>query len=120
MDALPPKGTEHRPLSGVSVQTYLAIGYHVEVSTLSRWGDRCIPYPSDYKPAFASATILYPLRLRTASRAPLSAGLARRHIGLTLFRAESTDCEGCAVSPVIVLSAYPHQARGYPITCHFG
>jgi len=91
MDALPPKGTARRPLRGVSVQTYLAIGYHVEVSTLSRRGDRCIPYPTDYGPAFAFSTILYPLRLPTTLRPSLSAGLARRHMGLTLFRAKSTD-----------------------------
>src|SRR5215813_14261083 len=102
MDALPPKGTAHRPLSGLSVQTYLAIGYHVEVSTLSRQGDPCIPYPARYRPAFAFSTILYPLWFRTASRPSLSARLARRHIGLTLFRAESTDCEGSALPPVIV------------------
>ena len=102
MDALPPKGTAHRPLSGLSVQTYLAIGYHVEVSTLSRRGDLCIPYPTSYRPAFAFSTILYPLRLRMASRSPLSAELARHHMGLTLFRAKSTDQKGPAFSPVIV------------------
>jgi hypothetical protein len=102
MDALPPKGTAHRPLSGLSVQTYLAIGYHVEVSALSRRGDLCIPYPTRYRPAFAFSTILYPLWLRTALRPSWSAKQARHHMGLTLFRAESTDCEGSAFSPVIV------------------
>ena len=102
MDALPPKGTAHRPLSGLSVQTYLAIGYHVEVSTLSRRGDRCIPCPTRYRPAFAFSTILYPLQLRTTLRSSLSAGQARRCIGLTLFRAKSTNQKGPAFSPVIV------------------
>ena len=97
-----PKGTAHRPLSGFSVQTYLAIGYHVEVSTLSRQGDLCIPYPTDYGPAFAFSTILYPLQLRTTLRSSLSAVQARRHIGLTLFRAKSTNQKGPAFSPVIV------------------
>jgi len=74
----------------------------VEVSTLSRQGDLCIPYPTDYRPAFAFSTILYPLQLRTTLRSSLSAGQARRHIGLTLFRAKSTNQKGPAFSPVIV------------------
>ena len=41
-------------------------------------------------------------RLRTALRPSLSASRAKRHIGLTRFRAASTDCEGSASSPVIV------------------
>ena len=73
----------------------------MEVSTLSRQGDLYIPYTIDYRSAFAFSTILCPLWHRTPSQASLSAALARRHIGFTLFRAESTDCEGPASSPVM-------------------
>jgi hypothetical protein len=53
-----PEGTTRRS-SRVSVQTYLAIGYHMEVSPLSRRGNRCIPYPAHYRPAFAFSMIIY-------------------------------------------------------------
>jgi hypothetical protein len=97
-----PEGTAHRPYRGRSAQTYLAIGYHVEVCPLSRRGDLFIPYPVHYRPAFACSTILCPLWHRTTLRSSLSAVPARRHIGFALFRTKSASREGSAFSPVIV------------------
>ena len=84
----------------------------MEVRPLSRQGNRCSPYPTHYRSAFASSMILCPTQHRMALRPALSAIVARRYIGFTLFRKESTDWEGSAYSPVIVLSAYPHQPGG--------
>jgi hypothetical protein len=58
----------------------------VEVCTLSRRGDRFIPYPRHYSAAFAFSTILYPLWHRITLRFSLSAVPAGRRIGLTTFR----------------------------------
>jgi len=86
---------------GRLVQAYLPIGHHVEVSTLSGRGNRCIPYPDHYSPAFAFSTILYPLRHRPALRPGLSRVATRRHVGLTLFRTRSRSQEGSAFLPVV-------------------
>jgi len=120
MDAQLPEGNNASAPLGRSAQTYLAIGYHTEFSTLSGRGDRCSPYPRRYSAAFACSVILYPLKLRATSRPSLSALPARRPIGLTLFRAASTNQEGSAFPPAIVTSAHSHQARECPIACHFG
>ncbi len=101
-------------------QTYLAIGHHVEVSTLSGRGDRCIPYPGHYSPAFACSTFLYPQRLRLILQPDLSHVAVRLRYGLALFRAVSTSQEDPAFLPVIVASACPHQAGRHPITYRFG
>jgi len=63
------------------VQTYLAIGYHMEVSPLSRWGDRCIPYPTHYRPAFAFSMILYPHGQQSISQ-PILSDEPDAHTGL--------------------------------------
>jgi hypothetical protein len=57
---------------GRSEQTCLATGHHAEVSILSGRGDRCIPYPDHYSPAFASSAILYPQQLRVILQPHLS------------------------------------------------
>jgi len=98
------------------LQTYLAIGHHVDVSTLSGRGDRCIPYPCHYSPAFAFSTLLLPHRFRQASRHDLSCLAAQLRYGVSLFHARSTNREGSAFLPVIVLSACAHQAGTQPIT----
>jgi hypothetical protein len=97
-------------------QTCLATGHHAEVSTLAGRGDRCIPYPDHYSPAFACSAILYPQRMRVILQ-PNSSCLATRHrYGLTLFRARSKSQEDFAFLPVTVLSACSHQAGEHPIT----
>jgi len=57
----------------------------MEVCTLSRQGNRFIPYPPHYRTAFAFSIILYPLRQQITLRSPLSAILAGRRVGLTTF-----------------------------------
>ena len=84
---------------GDSAQTYLAIGYHVEVCTLSRRGNLFILYPHHYSTAFAFSTILYPLWFQITLRFSLSTVLARHHIGLTTFRINNKSWEGSAFSP---------------------
>ena len=97
-------------------QTCLATGHHTEVSTLSGRGDRCIPYPDRYSPAFAFSAILYPQQLRVILQPHWLHRLVQLRYGLTLFRAMSTDREDPTFLPVIVLSACPHQAGRQPIT----
>ena len=97
-------------------QTCLATGHHAEVSTLSGRGNRCIPYPDHYSPAFAFSAILYPQPMHPILQPGLSRLSARPGYGLTLFRAKSTSQEDSAFLPVIVLSACPHQAGEHPIT----
>lgn len=58
----------------------------MEVCTLSRRGDRFIPYPDHYSPAFAFSIILCPLQHQKALRPSLSAKLARRCVGFSTFR----------------------------------
>ena len=116
-DGLLPK--ESSP-SGQLEQTCLATGHHTEVSALSSRGDRCIPYPSHYSPAFAFSAILYPQQFRQILQPGLSRLAARLCFGLTLFRATSTSQEDPTFLPVIVLSACPHQAGRHPITYRFG
>jgi hypothetical protein len=106
--------------SGWLEQTCLATGHHAEVSALSSRGDRCIPYPDHYSPAFAFSAILYPQPMHPILQPGLSRPAARRGYGLTLFRAVSTDREDPTFLPVIVLSACPHQAGRHPITYRFG
>ena len=113
-----PKGQTYP--SGGRTQACLATDHHAEVSTLSGWGDRCIPYPDHYSPAFAFSAILYPQQIRSSLHRCLSCLAARHHYGLTLFRAMSTGQEGLAFLPVTVLSACPHQAGGQPVTYRFG
>jgi len=74
----------------------------MEVSTLSRQGNRFIPYLHHYSTAFAFSTILYPLQYRMALRPSLSVKLTGHHIGLTTFRTSNKSWEGSAFSPVIV------------------
>jgi hypothetical protein len=50
---------------GCDYQTYLATDHLIEVSTLSRWSNRFIPYPTHYRTAFAFSIILYPLQTDT-------------------------------------------------------
>jgi len=57
----------------------------MEVCTLSRRGDRFIPYPHHYSEAFASSIILYPLQHQIILRFSLSARLAGRCVGFTTF-----------------------------------
>ena len=102
--------------SGWLEQTCLATGHHAEVSALSGRGNRCIPYPNHYSPAFAFSAILYPQHTRLILQPDLSRFAARRRYGLTLFRATSTSQEDPTFLPVIVLSACPHQAGRHPIT----
>jgi hypothetical protein len=102
--------------SGWLEQTCLATGHHAEVSALSGRGDRCIPYPGHYSPAFAFSAILYPQHTHLILQPDWSRLAARRCYGLTLFRATSTSQEDPTFLPVIVLSACPHQAGGQPIT----
>jgi len=101
-------------------QTCLATGHHAEVSTLSSRGDRCIPYPGHYSPAFAFSAILYPQQIRLILQPDLSRLAARPRYGLTLFRATSTGQEDPTFLPVTVLPACPHQAGRHPITYRFG
>ena len=101
-------------------QTCLATGHHTEVSALSSRGDRCIPYPDHYSPAFAFSAILYPQQLHVILQPHWSHRLVRLRYGLTLFRAGSTGREDPAFLPVIVLSACSHQAGKHPITYRFG
>lgn len=97
-------------------QTCLATGHHAEVSALSSRGDRCIPYPDRYSPAFAFSAILYPQQIRRILQPGLSRLAARLRYGLTLFRATSTSQEDPTFLPMIVLPACPHQAGRQPIT----
>lgn len=97
-------------------QTCLATDHHAEVSALSGRGNRCIPYPDHYSPAFAFSAILYPQQLRVILQPHWSHIAVRLHYGLTLFRAMSTGQEDPAFLPVIVVSACPHQAGRHPIT----
>ena len=106
--------------SGWLEQTCLATGHHAEVSALSSRGDRCIPYPDHYSPAFAFSAILYPQPMHPILQPSLSRLAARLGYGLTLFRATSTSQEDPTFLPVIVLSACPHQAGRHPITYRFG
>jgi hypothetical protein len=107
---------EGRVPSGWLEQTCLATGHHAEVSALSGWGDRCIPYPGHYSPAFAFSAILYPQPMHVILQPRLSRLAVRLDYGLTLFRATSTSQENPTFLPVIVLSACPHQAGKQPIT----
>jgi hypothetical protein len=106
--------------SGRLQQTHLAIGHHVEVSTLSGRGDRCSPYPDHYSPAFACSTFLHPQQVRLILQPDLSRTAVRLRYGLALFRAASTSQEDPAFLPVIVVPACPHQAGRHPITYRFG
>ena len=108
------------PLRDGLKQACLATGHHAEVSALSSRGDRCIPYPDHYSPAFAFSAILYPQQMRLILQPDLSHSAARLCFGLTLFRATSTSQEDPTFLPVIVLSACPHQAGRQPITYRFG
>jgi hypothetical protein len=101
-------------------QTCLATGHHTEVSALSSRGDRCIPYPDHYSPAFAFSAILYPQQLRLILQPDWSRLAARLRYGLTLFRATSKNQEDFAFLPVTALSACSHQAGEHPITHLFG
>ena len=101
-------------------QTCLATGHRAEVSALSSRGDRCIPYPDHYSPAFAFSAILYPQQTHLILQPDLSHLAARLCYGLTLFRATSTSQEDPTFLPVIVLPACPHQAGRHPITYRFG
>ena len=92
----------------------------MEVSTLSGRGDRCIPYPDHYSPAFACSTFLYPQQVRLILQPDLSRTAVRLRYGLALFRAVSTSQEDPAFLPVIVVPACPHQAGRHPITYRFG
>ena len=116
-DGLLPK--ESSP-SGQLEQTCLATGHHTEVSTLSGRGNRCIPYPDHYSPAFAFSAILYPQPMHRILQPGLSRLAARLGLGLPLFRAMNTNREDPTFLPVIVLSACPHQAGRQPITYRFG
>jgi len=58
----------------------------MEVCTLSRRGNRFIPYPPHYRAAFAFSIILYPLGHQMILRSSLFALLAERPVGLTSFR----------------------------------
>ena len=102
--------------SGWLEQTCLATGHHAEVSALSSRGDRCIPYPDHYSPAFAFSAILYPQPMHPILQPSLSCLAARRSYGLTLFRAMSTSQEDPAFLPVTLMSACLHQAGGQPVT----
>jgi hypothetical protein len=73
----------------------------MEVCTLSRRGNRFIPYPRHYSEAFAFSIILCPLRHQKPLRAALSARLAGRRVGFTAFRTSNKGWEGSAISPVI-------------------
>jgi hypothetical protein len=101
-------------------QACLATGHHAEVSALSSRGNRCIPYPSHYSPAFAFSAILYPQQIRLILQPDWSHLAARLCFGLTLFRATSTGQENPTFLPMIILSACPHQAGRQPITYRFG
>jgi hypothetical protein len=74
-------------------QACLATGHHTEVSALSSRGNRCIPYPGHYSPAFAFSAILYPQQMHLILQPDLLRLAARLCFGLTLFRAMSTDRE---------------------------
>ena len=106
--------------SGGRTQTCLATDHQAEVSALSGRGNRCIPYPDHYSPAFAFSAILYPQQMRVSLHRRLSRLAARHRYGLTLFRAVSTGQEGLAFLPVTVMSACLHQAGGQPVTYRFG
>jgi hypothetical protein len=93
--------------SGWLEQTCLATGHHAEVSALSSRGDRCIPYPDHYSPAFACSAILYPQPMRRILQRGLSRLAARLGYGLTLFRATSTGQEDPAFLPVIMCQRVP-------------
>lgn len=56
------------PVGFAILQTLLTKSHQMEVSTLSRWGNRFIPYPRHYNEAFAFSILLYPLRLRLILR----------------------------------------------------
>ncbi len=112
MDTCP----EGRPLRDGLKQACLATGHHAEVSALSSRGNRCIPYPGHYSPAFAFSAILYPQQMRLILQPDWSHLAARLCDGLTLFHAMSTSQEDPTFLPVIVLSACPHQAGKHPIT----
>jgi hypothetical protein len=106
--------------SGGRTQTCLATDHQAEVSALSGRGNRCIPYPDHYSPAFAFSAILYPQQMRGSLHRRLSRLAARHRYGLTLFRAVSTGQEGLAFLPVTVMSACLHQAGRQPVTYRFG
>ena len=108
------------PLRDGLKQACLATGHHAEVSALSSRGNRCIPYPGHYSPAFAFSAILYPQQMRLILQPDWSHLAARLCDGLTLFRAMSTGQEDPTFLPVIVLSACSHQAGEHPITYRFG
>ena len=50
------------PFGFAITQTLLTKDHQMEVSTLSRQGDRFIPYPHHYSEAFAFSILLYLLR----------------------------------------------------------
>jgi hypothetical protein len=89
MDTCP----EGRPLRDGLKQACLATGHHAEVSALSSRGNRCIPYPGHYSPAFAFSAILYPQPMHPILQPGSSRLAARLGFGLTLFRVMSTGQE---------------------------
>ena len=101
--------------SGGRTQTCLATDHQAEVSALSGQGDRCIPYPGHYSPAFAFSAILYPQQMRGSLHRRLLRLAAQHRYGLTLFRAMSTSQEGPAFLPMTVMSAYLYQAGRQPV-----
>lgn len=84
IDAFFPRRELYIIPAGFDLQTYLATGHQMEVSTLSCGAAH--PYPLHYRETLAFSIILYPLRHQTTLRLPLSAKQARRRIGLTAFR----------------------------------
>ena len=92
---------------GRLAQTCLATGHHAEVSALSSRGDRCIPYPDHYSPAFACSAILYPQQLRLILQPNSSRLAARLRYGLTLFRATSTGQEDPTFLPMTACQRVP-------------
>lgn len=108
MDVCPEGQTTPRV---VGLKTCLATDHQAEVSALSGWGNRCIPYPSHYSPAFAFSAILYPQQMRVSLHRRLSYLAARHRYGLTLFRALSTSQEGLAFLPMTVFVSVPPPSR---------
>jgi len=58
----PGKDSSINPLGFAITQTLLTKSHQMEVSTLSRRGNRSIPYPLHYREAFAFSILLYLLR----------------------------------------------------------